>query len=60
MVKVLRVGITESEWEQLKPLLTHHGELSFMLRNAIKDFIAKGGDIDARGGRGKRDRAKSA
>ena len=59
MVKVIRVGITEEEWEQLKPLLTHHGHLSFILRNALKDFIARGGS-DARGGRSQRERAKTA
>ena len=59
MVKVLRVGITEEEWHQLRPLLTHHGELSFILRNAIKDFIARGGK-DVRGGRSQRERAKTA
>jgi hypothetical protein len=56
LVKVLRVGITEEEWHQLQPLLTHHGELSFILRKAIRDFISTGGGKDARSGRGQRER----
>jgi hypothetical protein len=35
----IKVMITESEWNQLKPLLTHHGHLSHILRSAIKQFI---------------------
>jgi hypothetical protein len=58
-VKVLRVGITEEEWTQLRPLLTHHGELSFILRKAIREFIT-GGGRDVRSGRGQRERAKTA
>ena len=41
MGKVLRVGITDQEWEDLQPLLTHHGQLSFILREALKDFIKR-------------------
>lgn len=39
MSKVLRVGITDEEWLELQPLLTHYGELSFILRQAIKAYI---------------------
>ena len=38
-MKQLRVGIENETWENLQPLLTHHGELSFMLRQAINKFI---------------------
>ena len=38
-MKVLRVGITDDEWNELKKCITHHGHISYVLRQAIKDFI---------------------
>ena len=39
MSKILRVEITDDEWNNLKPLLTHYGDLSYILRKGIKAFI---------------------
>jgi len=39
MIKVLRVAISEEEWKELKPLLTHHGHLSHIVRQAVRSFI---------------------
>jgi len=39
MPKILRVEITDDEWNNLKPLLTHYGDLSYILRKGIKAFI---------------------
>jgi len=54
MPKVLRVGITDEEWEELKPLLTRYGELSFIMRRAIRAYIKdKREKEDVRGDSGK-------
>jgi len=39
MSKLIRTEITDDEWEELKPFLTHYGDLSFIVRNAIKAYI---------------------
>lgn len=39
MSKILRVEITDSEWNELKSLLSHYGECSFILRKLIKTYI---------------------
>ena len=39
MSKILRVEITDDEWNNLKPLLTHYGDCSYILRKGIKAFI---------------------
>lgn len=61
MQKVLRVGITYDEWDELESLLTHHGELSFILRKAIREYIkAKKEERDVRIDSSKRSRSKQA
>lgn len=54
MSKVIRVGITDDEWRMLEPLLTHHGHLSFILRQAIKQFIREKGEGNGGGSKGRR------
>lgn len=56
-MKVLRVGITDTEWDELKNYITHHGQLSFVLREAIRMFITKSkteaqqrGELNGQGG----------
>ena len=60
MPKILRVEITDSEWRDLQPLLTHYGEMSFILRKAIKAFIKEKKEIGNVRGEGKGRGAKSA
>lgn len=55
MPKILRVEITDKEWEELQPLLTHYGEMSFILRKGIKAYIKEKreiGNVSSGKGRG--------
>jgi hypothetical protein len=38
-MKFLRVGVTEDEYVELQKHITHFGEISFILRKAVKEFI---------------------
>ena len=37
--KEIKVHIPLYLWEELHPLLTHHGHLSFIVRQAIQKFV---------------------
>lgn len=40
-MKALRVRLTDEEYKQLRSCITHHGEISHILRKAVKEFIAE-------------------
>lgn len=40
-MKPLRINIDDRTYERLYKCLTHHGELSYILRETINAFIAK-------------------
>jgi len=55
MSKVIRVGITDEDWNELEPFLTHHGQLSYILRQAIHRYIKEArGETNGGGGKGNR------
>lgn len=39
MIHMVRAIITEEEEKKLKTFLTHHGQLSHILREAVRNFI---------------------
>lgn len=36
---VKKVVLTDSEWAELEPQLTHHGHLSHILREGVRHFL---------------------
>ncbi len=38
-MRALRVRIEDEEYEELRQCISHHGEISFILRRAVKEFI---------------------
>jgi hypothetical protein len=38
-MKALRVLVTEEEYVKLKQHVSHHGEISFILRKAVNEFL---------------------
>ena len=39
-MKPLRIVLEEDDWARLEPFITHHGDISYMVRMALKYYIS--------------------
>lgn len=47
-MRALRVRISDAKYEQLQQSISHHGEISFILRRAVDEFIREKREAEIR------------